>query len=195
MKRTISMFTQIKFRLNSFRRDSKGIAAVEFAITVPVLFLIVAATCNFGSIIYAKYNMEKSLSAASNYVLINSSLVSSSTSDALALNIANIVSHTGNSSVSADVLINNGSAASVGLDGTVSTSGTASIVDSCYCPNASGGSLTWGSSMTCGGGCPDGSTAGRFVQITITTAYAPIIPITGMASSSSIRSTTLVRTL
>ena len=186
---------RIKIRLNSFRDNTQGIAALEFAITVPVLFLIVAATCNFGSVLYAKYSMEKSLSAASSYTLINSGLVASATSDDLALNLATLVANMSNNSVTAEVLDNNGSAATKNSNGTVSTSGTASLADSCYCPTASGGSLTWGSSKTCGGACPDGSTAGRFVQIKITTAYSPLIPITGMSSSSSIKSTTLVRTL
>ncbi len=41
-----------------FRKTTSGVAAIEFALTMPILIMLVAASVNFGHVIYVKHSMQ-----------------------------------------------------------------------------------------------------------------------------------------
>lgn len=41
-----------------FRKATSGVAAIEFALTMPMLIMMVAASVNFGHVIYVKHSMQ-----------------------------------------------------------------------------------------------------------------------------------------
>ncbi len=41
-----------------FRKATSGVAAIEFALTMPILIMMVAASVNFGHVIYVKHSMQ-----------------------------------------------------------------------------------------------------------------------------------------
>lgn len=50
--------TGIKSILRQFRKAKSGVAAIEFAMTMPILIMLVAASINFGHVIYVQHSMQ-----------------------------------------------------------------------------------------------------------------------------------------
>lgn len=44
--------------MQKFRKATSGVAAIEFAMTMPILIMMVAASVNFGHVIYVKHSMQ-----------------------------------------------------------------------------------------------------------------------------------------
>lgn len=61
------MFRRSIQRLGEFRQDRRGITAIEFAVTVPVLVLMAMAAVEFGMIMFVTSLMEGGLREASRY--------------------------------------------------------------------------------------------------------------------------------
>ena len=174
------------FRLGAgFLGDRSGVAAVEFALISPTVILILVGLIDLGGLLYTRFQLNASLSAASNYAMVNGASVSSTNGSSLASTLAGLIS-SGQSSNWADssVTVNNGPTAG-STSGTVSTGGTGSNADSCYCPTgAASSSVTWGGSQTCGTTCVGGGYAGKFVLLSASRAYSPIFTGYGMLSQS-----------
>ena len=169
----------------SFLGDRSGVAAVEFALISPTVILILVGLIDLGGLLYTRFQLNASLSAAANYAMVNGSNVSSTNGPSLASTLAGLIS-SGQSSNWADssVTVNNGPTAS-SSGGTVGSGGTGSNADSCYCPTgAASSSVTWGSSQTCGTTCGGGGYAGKFVLLSASRAYSPIFTGYGMLSQS-----------
>jgi len=169
-------------------RETTGVSAVEFALVTPVLLIILAGTVDIGGSLKAKFELSAAVSAGSNYALLNGANVSSAGGGALANNILAITASglSGNGG-SIQVVINNG--ASVLLNASTSTTtqaGTASNADKCYCPTASGGTLTWGAAVTCGNICSGGGMAGKFVTISASKPYSPLFGGLGVVQGGNI---------
>ena len=177
-------------RRRGFRRDERGVAAVEFALIVPFFALIIAATVDFGIELYVREQLDDSVSAAANYALVNAAQVNSSDGASLASSLASLVANThGSNWASSTITVNAGPTAS----SSGAASGAASAADSCYCPTGSASSVTWGGSQTCGATCPSGSVAGKYVLVTASANYSPLFPGFGLASKGQLTSASLVQ--
>ena len=44
--------------INQFRKAKSGVAAIEFAMTMPILIMLLAASINFGHVIYVQHSMQ-----------------------------------------------------------------------------------------------------------------------------------------
>ena len=56
----------------SFLRDQRGVTAIEFAITLPLLILIVLGTLEFGRALKARNEMSHALSKAARVINLDS---------------------------------------------------------------------------------------------------------------------------
>lgn len=175
--------------------DSKGVAAVEFALVLPIFGVLLAGIVDLGNVLYARFRLDSAVSAAADYVEVNASSVSSTGGATLAVNAATIVqSSQGSSWANASVTINNGPVATIN-NGNTTSSGTAANADSCYCPTYAGGATTWGGAVSCGSACPTGSTtAGKFVTITASRTYTPLFSTYGIVQNGTISSSATVQT-
>lgn len=166
--------------------DRSGAAALEFALCAPVLCLIMAGAVDLGLVLYAKFKLDAAVSAASNYAMLNSANVNSTSGANLANTLGTIVS-TSQGGVSPDAAIVVNAGPSDTVSGGVSTAGgTASKADSCYCPTGSASQMTWGSALTCGTSCPSGGYAGKFVTIVASRSYKPIFSSYGIVQNGTI---------
>jgi Flp pilus assembly protein TadG len=166
------------------RRD-KGIAATEFALLAPMFVMVFAGTIDVGNALYIQTLLDSAVAAGTNYAVVNASSVSSTSGATLASSIATIVSGSnGGTAVNATIVVNNGPTVTV-TGGTPVSSGTASNADLCYCPTGSPTSWTWGSSVTCGGSCTGGGTAGKFVTVTASYSITPFFPAYNFVQSGT----------
>ena len=62
---------RLRISWNAVAKDRRGIAAVEFAILVPVLILMAVCTTDLGLAIYAKMRVEDSAEAGSGYAMLH----------------------------------------------------------------------------------------------------------------------------
>jgi Flp pilus assembly protein TadG len=169
-------------------RDTRGIAAVEFALFTPVFALLVAGIIDLGGALYTKFKLDSAVTAGANFAQISAANVSATNGQTLASNIATIVNASQGAGWADDaVVVNNGPSASV-TGGVASTGGTASNADVCYCPTGTPGAFTWGASTTCNTACPGTNTgyAGKFVTITATRQYTPIFSSYGIVQNNTI---------
>lgn len=92
------------------------------------------------------------------------------------------------------VNVNNGPTAS-SSGGTVTTGGTASNADNCYCPTGNSNTgVTWGVAKTCASTCTGGGYAGKFVLLSATRNYTPLFSGYGIVGSNgTITTTSLVQ--
>jgi Flp pilus assembly protein TadG len=178
----------------TFVADQRGVAAVEFAILVPMFALIFAGVADFGGVLFTQFRLGAAVSAGANYAMVNSGNVSSASGAALASNIAQVVeSNAGSNWADDGIVVNNGPSNTI-TGGTPATGGTASNADSCYCPTISGSTFTWGSATTCGAACGGGGVAGKFVTITASHNYTPIFSSYGIVANGAVTVTTTVET-
>lgn len=174
--------------------DESGASAIEFAMLAPVFCLILVGAIDFGSALFAKFNLDGAVSAAANLAVLNAGSVNSSGGPTLAVNLANVVAsgHAANWA-NASIVVNNGPSATLS-NGAITSGGTAANADNSYCPTRSGNTISWGGSMTAGTACASGGIAGRFVVITATRAYSPIFSSYSIVSSKTITAMTVVET-
>ena len=169
-----------------FLRADGGASAVEFALLVPIMLLLLGQMLDFGFNLVMRFSVTQAVSASSNYAVINGTSVSSTGGATLAQSLATLVP----TAIDVTVTINNGPTATR----TSGTSGTASNANVCYCPSISGGGVSWGSSVTCGSTCATGGGfAGKYVLITAKQMYTPIFGILGISKAGWISATSLVQ--
>ncbi|HEX4199200.1 MAG TPA: TadE/TadG family type IV pilus assembly protein [Caulobacteraceae bacterium] len=174
--------------------DSAGVAAVEFALILPVFGVLLAGIVDLGNVLYTRFRLDSAVSAAADYVQVNAASVSSTGGATLASNAATIVqSSQGSNWADASVTINNGPVATVN-NGNTTTSGTTANADNCYCPTYSGGTTTWGAAVACASACPSGPSAGKFVTITASRTYTPLFSTYGIVQNGTISTSATVET-
>ncbi len=175
-------------------RASDGIAAVEFAILVPVFLILLMGTTDLGQMLYAYYELDQSVAAGAEYAALNAANVTSTNGAALASSIATIVESANGSSWANDtIVVNNGPTVTV-TSGTAVSSGTASNADSFYCLTGSPGSWSWGTANATQVACAGGGTAGKFVTVTATYAYHPVLKIYTFITDSTLSQSSVVET-
>jgi Flp pilus assembly protein TadG len=173
--------------------DRSGVAAIEFALLLPVICLLLAGIVDLGGALYTKFKLDSAVTAGANFAQINATNVSSTNGQALANNIAAIVETSQGSGFADDgVIVNNGPSTSIS-GGAPTTGGTATNADVCYCPTGTAGTVAWGSSTTCGAACPGTGYAGKFVTITATREYTPIFSNYGVVQNDTITAAVTVQ--
>ncbi len=174
--------------------DDAGTSVVEFALIAPVLVLLLLGTVDMGTAIYDRFALNGAVSTAAEYALLNASSVSSTGGPALAQSLGNIVGNANSpDSANAVITVNNGPTATL-TAGVLTTGGTASPADSCYCPSpASGGAVSWGSSVSCGSTCSGGGIAGKFVTIAASMQFTSIFGSNSLIPSQTFTTTSVVQ--
>jgi Flp pilus assembly protein TadG len=168
------------------RRGAAGLAAVEFALVAPLLIVLFIGAVDAAQIFQTELQLAAAVSAGSVYAVVNQSSTNSTSGATLATTIAAIVGNTNGSGwASGTVVVNNGPTATFS-GGTSTSSGTASNANSYYCPTGSPGSWNWGSALTSNTtACSSGSaTAGKFVTITASRAFTPILVDLGFTAGT-----------
>lgn len=180
----------------SFRRAQSGVAATEFAITAPVLLLILSGTFEIASLLHARFDLNAQVSAAANYTLINAGAVAdASGAEAHVSTLATLLAD--GSRVSAASVNFNRAVEAVLEQGQITpTTDPNRSVTACYCPTLDPDSgPDWGSTVTCGGPC-DGSgssRAARFVEIEASTGHVGLFGGFGLADGDLITARAFVR--
>ncbi|MGE0668961.1 MAG: TadE/TadG family type IV pilus assembly protein [Sphingomonadales bacterium] len=174
--------------VHAFRRDRRGVAAIEFAFVVPILALIMVAMIDFGLVLYVRFTLNENVSASANYAIVGASSVTSTGGAALATNLVAIIP----TAVNVTATVNNGPTVTR-TNGTSSSSGTASNADSCYCPTVSGSTVTWGSAVTCKSACGSGGLAGKFVSINASTSHTPLFSNYGFVQNGTVSTFSIVQ--
>ncbi len=173
--------------------DRRGASAVEFALLGPVFCLLFAAVVDLGGALFTKIKLDAAVAAGVNYALLNAASANSTSGATLAGNIGSIVA-TSQGTAWADntVVVNHGPQSTVS-GGTASGSGTAANADQCYCPTGTSTSLSWGTAQTCGAACSGGNTAyaGKFITISATRTYTPILSTFGLVQNPLTASATV----
>lgn len=155
-------------RLAAFLRAKDGVSTVEFAIIVPVLLFIVAGIVDLGGALKAKFDLNSSISAASNFALLNAADVSTAKGSDLANKIATIAKGGLGNYGTILVSVNGGPGRKI-IDGSSQATTGDGDADKCYCPSRAGGTVSFGTAATCGSLCsPSNGTAGKFVVISAT---------------------------
>jgi len=173
-------------------RSRTGIAAIEFAFVVPVFLILLVGAVDLGLMLFEDYKLEQAVAAGAEYAAVNPTDVNSTNGPTLASSIAATVESANGTAWANDVVVvNNGPTVTV-TNGTATSSGTNSNADSCYCPTGSPPNWTWGSAVTCGSACGAGATAGKFVTITATAPYTPLLTAYGFIHSATLRQSATV---
>ena len=172
-----------------FLRSESGASAVEFALLVPIMLLILGVMLDFGFNLVMRFSVTQAVSASANYAVVNGTSVSSTGGATLAQNLVTLVP----TAIDAVVTINDGPKVTR-TSGASSSSGTASNADRCYCPSVAGGVVSWGSSVPCGSTCASGGGfAGKYVAITGKQMYTPMFGLLGISRTGWISANALVQ--
>jgi hypothetical protein len=164
------------------KRNSAGIAAVEFAMLAPIMITLFIGVIDGARAMLAEMQLSAAVSAGAQYVVNSTtSITQTGGSTDLATSIANIVGNVnGTGWASGTVVVNNGFSSTFS-GGTPTTSGSAST--SCYCPTGSPGSWTWSAAANCAASCSPGI-AGMFVTIAASRAFTPMFSSFGFLPST-----------
>jgi Flp pilus assembly protein TadG len=164
-------------RARGFLRDRRAASIVEFALITPVFLLVLGAAVDFGLAVRTKFKLSSALATASNVALTNASSVSTASEATLASTLATLIASANAANwASSSVNVNNGSTASTTAgSATVTAGGSTSAASSCYCPTGSGTTFAFGTSVSCGSACSGGAVAGKFVKLSASRAYTPMI--------------------
>lgn len=178
-------------------KSRSGIAAIEFAFIVPILLVLLMGAVDISQMLFAYYRLDQAVAAGAQYAVLNAANVNSTSGATLASNIATIVSNADGSAWANDsVVVNNGPSVTI-TNGNSQSSGTLANADSCYCPSGTAPSLTWGSAVICSMACGAGSNAGlsgKYVTVTASVAYTPILQIYPLFNNSTLTQSQAVQT-
>lgn len=176
-------------RSRRFLRAEGGASAVEFALLVPIMLVLLGVMLDFGFNLITRFSVTQAVSATANYALVNGSNVSASGGATLAQNLATLLPP----EIDTTITVNSGPSRTR-VSGAATDSGTAAYADRCYCPALSGGVVSWGNSVTCGSTCASGGGfAGKYVSITARRMYTPMFEVLGIARAGWISAEALVQ--
>lgn len=174
-------------------KDTRGNAAIEFALVVPIFALVFVASVDLGMLVFSRFQLEAAVSASASYAIAHSDQVDGSNGSELAKNLALMIASNYRGEATAVIQVNNGPQAS--YDGAkIKIGGVSSQANACYCPKGNAASVEWGSQVTCNSSCPDGGRAGRYVAVTATQAYTPFFTMFDVVNDGSIAANAMVQT-
>jgi Flp pilus assembly protein TadG len=178
----------------SWRRlRRKGTAAVELALISPLLLTLFVGIIDFSRVYQQEIELSSAVAAATQYALISTSSVNSTSAAALAATLTGIVTNANSAAwAGATVTVNDGATNAVS-NGSTTSSGTATNANSCWCPTGNPKNWSWGAAATCGSGCVGGALAGKFVTITGTRAFSAIFGNYGLIGNITLHQSTMVQ--
>jgi len=175
------------------KRTDAGVAAVEFAFLVPILLILFTGVVDISQMLYAYYRLDQAVAAGAQYAVLNAANVTSTSGAALATSIATVVENANGTAWANDaVVVNNGPTVTV-TSGTATSGGTASNADEYYCVTGTPPSWTWGTGYTSQSSCTGGDTAGKYVTVTASYNYVPIVAIGGIFTNRTLSQGAAVR--
>ena len=182
----------VEARRNRWRQS--GFAAVEFAILVPVFLILLMGIIDLGQMLYAYYELDQAVAAGGEYAALNAANVTSSNGPALATSIATAVTNANGSNwANGTVVVNNGPTVTV-TNGTQVSSGTASNADEYYCLSGIAPNWNWGTGYSSQVSCTGGGTAGKYVTITASYPYVPLLQFYNFVRSGTLTQSAAVQT-
>lgn len=167
-------------------------SAVEFALLSPIMLLILAAIVDLGALIHTRMEIETALNAATAYALVNADSVSSERAEALGAGLTQLLVSRLGGDISAVVEINNGSRHLYQPGQATAQSGSAWQAGQCYCSAPGAGGVVL-SAQSCGAPCSGGSTAGRYVTLTVRKPYTPLFFDYGLLADGHAAGTAIAR--
>lgn len=180
-------------KLLAGKRADAGVAAVEFAFLVPVLLVLFTGIVDVSQMLYAYYQLDQAVAAGSQYAVLNAANVTSTSGPALATSIATVVEDANGTGWTNDtIVVNDGPTVTV-TNGSAVSSGTAANADDYYCLTGSQMSWTWGTAYTTQTSCSGGDTAGKYVTITASYSYVPLVAIYPVFTNSTLNQSAAVR--
>lgn len=175
------------------KTEDAGVAAVEFAFLVPALAILFAGVVDVSQMLHAYYQLDQAVAAGSQYAVLNAANVTSTAGASLASSLATVVEDANGTAWTNDtVVVNNGPAVTV-TNGKATSSGTAANADNYYCFGGSQMNWTWGTGYTTQTNCSGGGTAGKYVTITASYSYVPLVPIYHVFTSTTLHQSAAVR--
>jgi len=154
--------------------DRRGVAAVEFALIVPILLLLLGGVVDFGLLMSGKSQLANGVAQGVQYALLTGPNVSATAVQAV---------------------IQNGSTRA-GIQAPV----TAKVIGpACYCVSGQPAALSTSSASlsptyTCTGTCPSPAAApGAYLIIAASFAYQPLMPFYSQLSNPVVTETVTVR--
>ena len=177
-------------------RDTRGAAAVEIAVVLPIMIILLMGVGEIGQASLQKQRMQAAVNAGVELALQSAENANDTGGSALAAMIAPFVRDHGiGHNGTATVVVNNGPVAvAPAAGGAAMSSGNASGAAQCYCPGGTTASLNWGAPISCGTSCQLGGTAGRFVVVSLAQSRSPIFPAwPEVAGLTALRVSAMVR--
>ena len=144
------------------RLSSRGVAAVEFALTLPLLMALLGGVADWGAYYYVQNCISTAVASGAAYAMATDQ----STGSVTAANIESAMT----------------GAAQQMLPSSYTFTPNATTPTLCYCPittTTSGSTVptTTLTSATCGSACSAGGTATKYTQLTLSTTYSPVMPL------------------
>jgi Flp pilus assembly protein TadG len=146
----------------------RGFAAVEFAIALPILMLFLAGVSDFGIIYYRQSCLSTAIAAGAEYAMLTD--IRNEQSSGPALTVANIQT----------VMVN---AAAQSMPN-ITVSAVATDPTLCYCMTGSSPNSTLTAAATCTSTCASGAAPTRYVELTVTHLYTPLLPLYSMLNAN-----------
>lgn len=150
-------------RLKTMFAASGGVAAVEFAIVVPILLTLLIPACDLGMGISQQLQVWEAAQAGAQNALANGF---------------------------ASTAIEN---AVTGATSLASIRATPAPVESCGCPTGSAVAAANPAVPPCTGNCPNGEQSGTYVTVSAIAVYSPLIPYPTLGSSVTLTAQSFVR--
>ena len=174
------------------RRD-RGTAAVELALTSPLLLILLAGIVDFGRVYREEIELSAAVAAAAQYALVNAASINSTNAATLAATLSGIVANSNGAGwAGATVTVNDGATSTL-VGGVPGSSGTAANANSCWCPTGTATGWGWGVAATCGTACAGGTLAGKFVTITGTRSFTAVFSNYGLIGNSTLHQSAMVQ--
>lgn len=174
-------------------RANAGIAAVEFAFLVPVLLILVMGVADLGQMLFAYYQLDQAVAAGAQYAALNAANATSTKGASLASSIALAVANANGTAWANDtVVVNDGPSVTI-TNGTASSGGTAANADDFYCLTGTAPNRSWGTAYTSQSSCSGSGTAGKYVTVTVSYSYVPLLKIYTFITNGTLTQNAAVR--
>ena len=155
--------TKTRFGKLSGRRSESGTAAIEFALFIPFLFILLVGTVDLGFAMYEAMQVSNAVEAGMLYAAKNGWDSAGITNSVL-------------------------NASSVYPGGTPALTATPAPSQFCGCPQATGIAVA-----TCSSTCPDGSAVSQYVQVNAALNHLSILSLPGLSVPSTFTAKAVVR--
>ncbi|MDE2517176.1 MAG: pilus assembly protein [Rhodospirillales bacterium] len=145
-------------------RARRGVAALEFALVMPVLLIMLGGVVDFGLVMLARSQLASAVTQGAEYAMATGSSVSPSSIRTMVQSASPLA----------------------GVTATVTPSSGAA----CYCVTGTPLAL---SSHICTSACPDGSSPGVYLTIKAQYTYQPILPFYSALAATTLSEQAQVR--